>query len=347
MSNNWKQTAKQNKDTKLNVKSPHQSNPPSQNGDLVRLSRLLLNQIAFVEESRGALVACSDVLTRLWAGQSMIKQKLSKTIQKTVQKGLVGIDKPTNTITFAALFEQTDFVRRLGRFLPKLIGSCVDLGALISQRLAHLSDEDKKHIISGFLSQTNPNQLAQVLTHLFQIWYPTLKNEPERFAKDVALATRRFLENIDLGQIAQNVEDSCEAAVLAAHAAQDELWQYPAKVVSLFALIPSSLRVATRATQDFLSRFNQIAPDLLTDIILSLVRELDLVAIAGCINQTTEIVKKLHTGSALLGQSGTPQWTQELTQILNEAQPQSRFRSFASSPLELAGWNLCLQTHTS
>ena len=45
-------------------------------------------------------------------------------------------------------------------------------------------------------------------------------------------------------------------------------------------------------------------PDLLADIVISFLKELDGAAVAELGNELTEIVRKIHTGSALLGEPG-------------------------------------------
>jgi hypothetical protein len=61
-------------------------------------------------------------------------------------------------------------------------------------------------------------------------------------------------------------------------------------------------------------KLEETPPDLLTDIVISLLREIDASMIVGLVNEFSEIGRKLHTGSALIGEAGAP----ELPKLFSE-----------------------------
>jgi hypothetical protein len=67
-----------------------------------------------------------------------------------------------------------------------------------------------------------------------------------------------------------------------------------------------------------LSRFNELPPDLLTDVILTYIKEIDAKPIAGLGNQLSELVRKIHTGGALLGEPGSPPLPKLISAKINE-----------------------------
>lgn len=63
---------------------------------------------------------------------------------------------------------------------------------------------------------------------------------------------------------------------------------------------------------------NEMPPDMLTDVVLSFAREINSSSIANVLNQLTEIVRKIHTGSALLGEPGAPQLPKVLSKMIED-----------------------------
>ncbi|MFH2099962.1 MAG: hypothetical protein ABIJ95_10660, partial [Pseudomonadota bacterium] len=62
-----------------------------------------------------------------------------------------------------------------------------------------------------------------------------------------------------------------------------------------------------------LERVNIMSPELITEVLLSLLKDVDGKAVGQLVNQLTEVARKIHTGSALLGPPGLPEFTAALT----------------------------------
>ena len=78
------------------------------------------------------------------------------------------------------------------------------------------------------------------------------------------------------------------------------IWKHPAKMVCLFSLAPPVLKIVSGSWGICLNRLNQLPPDLIADIALVLLKEVDGAVLAGLINETMEVARKFHTGSALI-----------------------------------------------
>jgi hypothetical protein len=76
-------------------------------------------------------------------------------------------------------------------------------------------------------------------------------------------------------------------------------------MVCLLSLIPSLGNIMVRSLVKTTAPINKLAPDLLTDVIISLAKEIDGKNIGMLVNQLCELVRKVHTGSALLGEKGS------------------------------------------
>jgi hypothetical protein len=70
--------------------------------------------------------------------------------------------------------------------------------------------------------------------------------------------------------------------------------------------------------KETLSPVNNMAPDLLGDVVLSLADDINGKDIGMLINELSELVRKIHTGSALLGEPGKPQFPNTLSRLAKE-----------------------------
>jgi hypothetical protein len=65
-------------------------------------------------------------------------------------------------------------------------------------------------------------------------------------------------------------------------------------------------------------KMNEVPPDLLTDIVLAFLKEIDSRSVARMIDEVAEVVRKIHTGSALLGEPGSPQLPKVLNDMIDQ-----------------------------
>jgi hypothetical protein len=129
---------------------------------------------------------------------------------------------------------------------------------------------------------------------------------------------RELIEHIDFGEIKEALDCSSEDVTAIVRMANEELWQYPAKVICLLSLLPPAVNITVSAVKEILTPVNKLPPDVLGDVVLSLIDEIDGKNIGMLINELCELVRKLHTGSALLGEPGKPQLPNTLSRLTLE-----------------------------
>jgi hypothetical protein len=96
------------------------------------------------------------------------------------------------------------------------------------------------------------------------------------------------------------------------------LWKYPAKVISLVVLLPSFINIAIDAIAQTAGSFNEKGtPDMVADVLLSVLKETDTGAVARLINAQAEMIRGFHVGSALIGEPGAPQLPNDLSTVLD------------------------------
>ena len=138
------------------------------------------------------------------------------------------------------------------------------------------------------------------------------------YAESLRPIFRELIEHIDFGEIKEAVDGSREDVTAIMRMANEEMWRYPAKVVCLLSLLPAVANMTVSAIKETLTPINTLAPDLLADVVLSLVDDIDGKNIGMLINELSELVRKLHTGSLLLGEPGKPQSANTLSRLTRE-----------------------------
>ena len=129
---------------------------------------------------------------------------------------------------------------------------------------------------------------------------------------------RELIEHIDFGEIKEAMDCSQDDIAAVVRMANEEMWRYPAKVVCLLSLLPAAANMTVSVVKETLTPINTLAPDLLADVLLSLADDIDGKNIGMLINELGELVRKIYTGSALLGEPGKPQSANTLSRLTRE-----------------------------
>jgi hypothetical protein len=132
-----------------------------------------------------------------------------------------------------------------------------------------------------------------------------------------------FLKYTDFGEIREMVEGSGPCVIKTIEAFNEQLWKYPAKVGTLVATIIPLMNTFIKASREILLPIEEkIGPDLLADIMLSLVKGINGADTAKLINAVREVIRRVHTGSLLLGKGGKPLFQIYLTDLLHDCLPE-------------------------
>ena len=146
--------------------------------------------------------------------------------------------------------------------------------------------------------------------------------DPACHAKKRGDAVHNFLKNTDFGEIREMVESSEHCILKTVETFNEHLWKYPAKVGSILATLLTAVNTAIKSVREFLRPIEKnVGPDLLADLILSLLRGLNAKETANLVNSLSEFIRRLHTGNYLLAKAGKPLFQVYLTSLLQEALP--------------------------
>jgi hypothetical protein len=253
-----------------------------------------------------------EVINR-WAGVSVARKTVSRPIKSHILKSFTRSSGQS-----PSLFKNPDLTRNLLESIPASLDAVIKSVHEVSKTIEALPAWDKEEIIGKMLSNMNGAETGAILTRAVRIINEIHKTHPTFFADHFKAPFEKWVENVDFGEI-KDFADNVGPDILAlVKNANDALWNYPAKPVLLATLIPGIVNLVLGVFQDTVVRFNNFPPDLLTDVLLSMFRDLDGRNIGMFVNELSEFVRKSHTGSALIGDTSSPKFPDDLSRLLEE-----------------------------
>ncbi len=210
----------------------------------------------------------------------------------------------------------------LSGLLMERLPELVNTGALSVSDLARtveaLSAEEKQALVAGVLTNLDWGSMARIATLALRVINQIHDANPTFLAQRMAPGIKALVANLDFGEMEEAAIKARPEAEALADAFNDALWEYPAKFVCLGGLLPAFTNTLAGSVTRMISRANTMSPELITEVLLSLLKDVDGKAVGQLVNQFTELARKIHTGSALLGPPGLPEFTATLTQKLME-----------------------------
>jgi hypothetical protein len=277
-----------------------------------------LGKILQTREVRQTLANVLPDVLNVFARDSRIGKFIMQMVGKLLGRLLSRPDDVFEKSELALLFEDETFIKNIGEPLPDIIKGLFDVIATLTKTIEEMPAIEKKEVFGGIMSTLSTGKTGEIITQACRIINDIHKDDPEFFTKNLAPGFQKWIENVDFGELKEMVENSSADARAFVVMINNVLWQYPAKVVLLLSLLPNIVNGIMVALDISLERLNELPPDLLTDVILSYIKEIDAKPIAGLGNQLTELVRKVHTGGALLGEPGSPPLPKLISAKINE-----------------------------
>jgi len=266
--------------------------------------------IARILQTREVRQTLADLLPdvlNLLAGDKRVKKVLFRLVGRYLNKSLSRPDDVFEKPELLQLFEDDAFVRNIAEPLPDIINGLFNVIDTAATTIEKLDTGEKKELFGELIEKLATGQTGTLITRGCRIINDIHKDDPEFFARRLEPGFRKWIETVDFGELREMIDRSGNDARAMVVMINEVIWQYPAKVVLLLSLIPSLVNMVTTAADISLEKLNELPPDLLTDVILSFLDEIRAEPVAGVINALTELVRKIHTGSGLLGEPGAPQ----------------------------------------
>lgn len=253
---------------------------------------------AFVRTSEFKAIMRSAVpeVASQWAGENPVKKMAAVIIARNVQK------------SFAPGGEE----------LPSLINAILGVLDRALKEAGTLPYEDRTRLTANLADCIDAGIIGSIITRMAVLVNSAHAAEPVFISENTRLNFRRFIESVDFGEIKEAVDGSHEDFTAIVRMANEEMWQYPTKMICLLSLLPAAVNMTVSAVKETLKPIHAQAPDVLADVIFSLLRSLNGKAAGELVNGLAEVVRQTHTGSALIGDQGLPQFGADMRIILKD-----------------------------
>ncbi len=255
-------------------------------------------------EARDALGRLIAETLSLWAGDSSLKQKVARPAARHIEASFQK-SRPD------ARESRSDLVD----LVPELVDGILAHLLTAAEALETLDPEEKHKRIETFCASFGNGRAGRLLTSLTRSLNDVHAAHPTGLAEAIAPAVRAWVERTDFGALREAADAMGPEVQALAAEINAILWRYPAKLVLSLSFLPELLNLAAICTSETLRRFNQASPDLVADIVLSLLRSIDGDVLGTAINELGEVIRKIHTGSALIGEPGRPRFEEDTRQL--------------------------------
>ncbi len=273
----------------------------------------LLRNILETRELRKILGNLIPEIITVWAGRSRPKLLIAATINRILQ---VGFFQP-GAGKYASLTDDKDFFRE-SEPLAALMAEVTDkLTDACCTGLESMFPDEKMVLMQGVISGLFNGRSGTIITQMASVLNEIHDHNPEFLANVLNPGIRNWIEKTDFGELKEFAGKSSVDFKAIIRAINDNLWQYPGKVLLLLSLLPEAANMLSGGLKDTVSRFNDISPDLLADTTLTLLGEINGEELGKGINEFTELIRKLATGSALIGDPGFPKMPKDVSKLFN------------------------------
>jgi hypothetical protein len=261
-------------------------------------------QPAFLDDLARAFVHTNEFKTIMrsvvpevaaqWAGNNPVKKMAAGIAAKSIQKSFApGGEEP-----------------------PSLINAILGVLDNALKDASTLPNEERSHLTAALIGGIDTGIIGSIITRIAVLVNNAHAAEPVFISEKARGSFRYFIEAVDFGEIKEAVDGSREDFTAMVRMANEEMWRYPAKMICLFSLLPAAVNMTVSAVKETLEPLHAQAPDVLADVIFSLMRNLKGKAAGDLVNDVSEVVRQIHTGSSLIGDQGLPQFGAALRILL-------------------------------
>lgn len=274
-------------------------------------------QILQTKEVMNAVDSGITEVLNLWGEGSTAKKFASKPAKWVVKKNFSnntnGHEKNDHEKEeLLSLLKHPDLLALISSTLPTIFNNISEIIHAMVVSLENNPEEKQLEMLSCFFSSFNTEKTAQTLTALARTLNSLHKNNPKLLADTIILKLRTFLEHTDFSEFKNAFDHSKEDIDSILKGANDLAFEFPAKLVTLLSFFPGVSNHLLFFLKDIIKRFNDLPADILADILMSFLKEMDGKTIGNFINNINEMIRQVHTGSALIGEAGVPQFSTEL-----------------------------------
>ena len=283
--------------------------------------REVLEKVCNTQEVRQLAGNLIPELIRLWAISGTGAGPVRSTFRKSVA-GAAGASIKNAMLDDRGLAEapalhtlagDPDFARQASLRTGELVAGLMTVLVKGAAEIENLDTGTKTTLIETVIGDLSSGKSAELLTSCCRIINDIHLHDPEFLSRVLAPEFENWLKKMDFGELKELLESASPGISALVGMINETMWNYPAKVISVVSLIPSVTNMVVDALAQTTGTFNNKGtPDMVADVLLTVLKETDTGAVARLVNELSEQVRQLHVGSALIGEPGAPQLPNDL-----------------------------------
>ena len=217
----------------------------------------------------------------------------------------------TNTL-FEKIADTDSFRHVCTSIIPELINTIPRAINAMGQSFAKETPTQQTTGFSDLFQRIDFDKWAESIQTWITLSYSVETENNLFLAQNLRPAINAFLNKIDYSDLKDMLIQASSDINALSETLNTMLWKYPAKMVLLCSIIPLAGNTSCMIARNTLKHFNEVPPDVLADIVLSIVKEFDMKFFVQMIDELAELARKIHTGAALIGEPGADALSQQI-----------------------------------
>ncbi|MBU1170977.1 MAG: hypothetical protein KKD44_15575 [Proteobacteria bacterium] len=294
----------------------HTGGSPKNKDDMALAS--LLVDIVNTPEVRHVLTQVSREWVKNWCKNSILKQGMGMPVRWALSKILT----VSGTDDLPGVFEKPEHMEALAQELPRMIKAMGPIFLSVVHAVEALPPERKKSLFSSFFPGQKTAVPGQVLPSLSRIAEAIYKDDPVFFSSRILPVLENLIASTDFGELRSLFDLMKTDLETVLSDGTGLIFEYPAKLITLLSLVPDGVNLLLTLTNHLLGHITALPPDIFTDLLLSLFKQVDETVIGQGLNNANEVIRQIHTGSTLIGDMDAPRFTTDLKDKLRKIMAQ-------------------------
>lgn len=274
---------------------------------------MIIKELASTAEFRAVATGLARRLLADWSARDPFNRLVAGKFEKWIIHEMAALaEQNTKTSDF---WKNPEMAAAAAKDIPLVINAILGTAVRLSEGRQNLPPECHREMFQSTLKGIDTVLLGRWLSLQMQN-VSNLTADPQGFAEALEHPIRNLIASLDFGCLKEALEGSEEAIVTSIRMVNTTLWDYPAKFICLASLLPTMANIIVRSSRETLAPLHAQAPDVLADVVFSLLRSLNGKAAGDLVNGLAEVIRQTHTGSALIGDQGKPQFGADLRVLL-------------------------------
>lgn len=284
-----------------------------QNNQKENVSAFLVD-IINTPDVRNALIDISRHWIKNWSGSGILKQGIGKPAGWVLAKTLAA----STTDDLSSVVGNPAHIEALLNEIPRMRHGMKVLLLSVAHAVESLPIDRKKAMLDRLFSGFHADSGDPIFPSLVRTIEEVYKGDPTFFSSRTIPLVERWVAQTDFGDL-KSLFDASKADIEAlCCGAINILFDYPAKLVAALSMVPGGANLALSVVDQLLGHFNAMPPDVFTDLLLGMAKQLDAKALGRIFTRVNEVIRQLHTGSTLIGEMDAPQFTSDLKEKIRD-----------------------------